>query len=132
MPVTWALHVCFGDRPARPLWEGHDHFLCPAVLDQLLLEFARKGDDDLRLVERYGWDRTLGVGVLDVETAEVEPVDVVERRIEQALHVVPADRMIVTPDCGLRHLPAPVARAKLPAMTTAAAAVRDRLQKETT
>jgi 5-methyltetrahydropteroyltriglutamate--homocysteine methyltransferase len=46
VPVTWALHVCYGNRYARPLWEGHYDFLFPAVLDaavdQLLLEFARK------------------------------------------------------------------------------------------
>ncbi len=134
VPVTWALHVCYGNRYARPLWEGHYDFLFPAVLDagvdQLLLEFARKGNADLQLVDRYGWDRTLGVGVLDVKTSEVEPVDLVEQRIERALRVVPAERMIVTPDCGLRHLPAPVARAKLRAMTAAAAAVRRRLREE--
>ena len=53
---TWALHVCYGNRYARPLWEGHYDFLFPAVLDaqvdQLVLEFARKGDDDLALFER--------------------------------------------------------------------------------
>jgi 5-methyltetrahydropteroyltriglutamate--homocysteine methyltransferase len=136
VPVTWALHVCYGNRYARPLWEGHYDFLFPAVLDatvgQLLLEFARKGDEDLQLIERYGWDRVLGVGVLDVKTSEVEPVEVVERRIERALQVVPADRILVTPDCGLRHVPADAARAKLRAMTTAAAAVRGRIEKEST
>ena len=93
VPVTWALHVCYGNRYARPLWEGHYDFLFPAVLDaavdQLLLEFARKGDDDLALIEKHGWDRVLGVGVLDVKTAEVESVPLVERRIERAL----ADRV---------------------------------------
>ena len=129
--MTWALHVCYGNRYARPLWEGHYDFLFPAVLDaavdQLLLEFARKGDDDLALIEKHGWDRVLGVGVLDVKTAEVESVPLVERRIERALSVVPPQRLLVTPDCGLRHLPVDAARAKLRAMTTAAAAVRRRL-----
>ena len=23
VPVTWALHVCYGNRHARPSWEGH-------------------------------------------------------------------------------------------------------------
>ncbi len=136
VPVTWALHVCYGNRYARPLWEGHYDFLFPAVLDatvdQLLLEFARKGDEDLGLIRRYGWDRVLGVGVLDVKTPAVEPVDVVRARIERALEVVPADRMLITPDCGLRHVPAAAARAKLRAMTTAATAVRDRLTATTT
>ena len=131
VPVTWALHVCYGNRYARPLWEGHYDFLFPAVLDaavdQLLLEFARKGDDDLALIEKHGWDRVLGVGVLDVKTAEVEPVPLVERRIERALAIVSPERLLVTPDCGLRHLPATAARAKLSAMTSAAAAVRGRL-----
>jgi 5-methyltetrahydropteroyltriglutamate--homocysteine methyltransferase len=130
VPVTWALHVCYGNRYARPLWEGHYDFLFPAVLraevDQLLLEFARKGDDDLALIDRYGWDRVLGVGVLDVKTPDVEPVATVADRIERALRIVPPERLLVTPDCGLRHLPADVARAKLRAMTTAASAVRGR------
>ena len=130
VPVTWALHVCYGNRYARPLWEGHYDFLFPAVLDaavdQLPLEFARKGDDDLALIEKHGWDRVLGVGVLDVKTAEVESVPLVERRIERALAFVPPERLLVTPDCGLRHLPATAARAKLRAMTSAAAAVRAR------
>jgi len=136
VPVTWALHVCYGNRYARPLWEGHYDFLFPAVLDaavdQLLLEFARKGDDDLALIEKHRWDRVLGVGVLDVKTSEVESAALVERRIERALAVVAPERLLVTPDCGLRHLPAPVARAKLLAMTTAAAAVRVRLADRST
>ena len=28
-PPTWALHVCYGNRYARPLWEGHYDFLFP-------------------------------------------------------------------------------------------------------
>src|SRR6185312_4264371 len=51
--ATWALHVCYGNRYARPSWEGHYDFLFPAVkaarVDQVVLEFARKGLDDLRL-----------------------------------------------------------------------------------
>jgi 5-methyltetrahydropteroyltriglutamate--homocysteine methyltransferase len=134
VPVTWALHVCYGNRYARPLWEGHYDFLFPAVLDtgvdQLLLEFARKGDEALQLIGRHDWDRTVGVGVLDVKTEDVEPVDLVTDRIERALKIVPPERMVITPDCGLRHLPAPVARAKLRAMTTAATQVRERLLRE--
>ena len=62
VPVTWALHVCYGNRYARPSWEGHYDFLFPAVLsahvDQLVLEFARKGLDDLRLMREHGWRKS--------------------------------------------------------------------------
>jgi len=131
VPVTWALHVCYGNRYARPLWEGHYDFLFPAVasarVDALVLEFARKGLDDLRLLRQYEWDRYLGLGVIDVKAAEVEPADLVASRIRRALEFVPAHRLMVNPDCGLRHLPAGVARAKLRAMVAGAAQVRAEL-----
>lgn len=129
--VTWALHVCYGNRYARPLWEGHYDFLFPAVLDtavdQLALEFARKGYEDLPVVCEAGWDRDLGLGVLDVKSNEVEDSELVAARIRGALELVPADRLVLNPDCGLRNLSGPVARAKLAAMVQGAAAVRQEL-----
>jgi 5-methyltetrahydropteroyltriglutamate--homocysteine methyltransferase len=127
--VRWTLHVCYGNRYARPLWAGHYDFLFPAVheanIDQLALEFARTGDEDLRLLEQHGWDRGLGLGVIDVKTDHVEPADLVAARIRRALRVVPPDRLAVNPDCGLRHVRPEVARAKLAAMVAGAALVRD-------
>ncbi|MQA10326.1 MAG: hypothetical protein GEU98_17580 [Pseudonocardiaceae bacterium] len=129
--ATWSLHVCYGNRYARPSWEGHYDFLFPAVLDaavdQLVLEFARKGYDDLQLFERYTPEQKLGLGVIDVKTEEVETPDLVASRIRRALRVLPADRLTINPDCGLRHLPGPIARGKLRAMVDGAAMVRAEL-----
>ena len=126
--VSWALHVCYGNRYARPLWEGHYDFLFPAVLDarvdQLVLEFARKGDEDLPVIERSGWDRAIGLGVVDVKSRTVETPEVVEARIRRALEFVPAERLVVNPDCGLRNLPTAVATAKLRAMVDGTTKVR--------
>ncbi|HJZ25358.1 MAG TPA: hypothetical protein VJ370_03690 [Streptosporangiaceae bacterium] len=129
--ATWALHVCYGNRYARPLWEGHYDFLFPAVtsarVDALVLEFARKGLDDLRLIRQHGWDRWLGFGVIDVKTTQVETPELVAERIRRALEYLPADRLMINPDCGLRHLPPEVARRKLRAMVAGVAAVRAEL-----
>src|SRR6266700_5007074 len=129
--TTWALHVCYGNRYARPLWEGHYDFLFPAVnsarVDALVLEFARKGLDDLRLLKEHAWDRYLGLGVIDVKSAEVEAPGLVAAHIRRALEFVPPERLMVNPDCGLRHLPPGVARAKLRAMVAGAAEVRQEL-----
>ncbi len=126
--VTWALHVCYGNRYARPSWEGHYDFLFPAVMeanvDQLVLEFARKGYDDLQLLRKYGWDRDLGLGVVDVKSEEIETSSLIAGRIRRALDVVEPEHLIVNPDCGLRHLPPDVARAKLRAMVEGAETVR--------
>jgi len=132
VPATWALHVCYGNRYARPSWEGHYDFLFPAVkaarVDQIVLEFARKGLDDLRLIRKYEWDRWLGFGVIDVKTSQVESAELVASRIRRALEYVPADRLMINPDCGLRHLAPEVARRKLRAMVAGAAAVRAELE----
>lgn len=130
--AQWALHVCYGNRYARPSWEGHYDFLFPAVLDaevgQIVLEFARKGYDDLRLLSRYGWDRGLGVGVIDVKTDAVETPQVVANRIRRALEVVEPGQLVVNPDCGLRHVSPEIARAKLRAMTQGAELVRAEIE----
>ncbi len=129
--VTWALHICYGNRYARPSWEGHYDFLFPAVLDakvdQFVLEFARKGYADLPVIEKFGSGRTIGLGVIDVKSAEVEAPEAVAAGIRSALSFVPADQLVINPDCGLRNISAPVARAKLAAMVAGAATVRSEL-----
>lgn len=88
------------------------------------MEFARKGYEDLEVIQGFGWDRALGLGVTDVKTEQVEPADVITQRIHRALEVFPADKLIINPDCGPRHLPAEVARSKLVTMVEGTAAVR--------
>ncbi len=136
VPATWGLHVCYGNRYARPSWEGHYDFLFPAVLearvDQLVLEFARKGLDDLRLIKEYAWPSALGLGVIDVKSSAVESPDLVAARIRRALEYVDPGRLVVNPDCGLRHLAPEVARSKLRAMVSGAAIVRSELTTSST
>jgi 5-methyltetrahydropteroyltriglutamate--homocysteine methyltransferase len=130
--VSWALHVCYGNRYARPSWEGHYDFLFPAVLDarvdQLVLEFARKGYADLPVIEKCGWDRRIGLGVVDVKSQEVESAETVATRIRAALDLVPAEQLVINPDCGLRNLSGAVARAKLAAMVEGTGQVRRALR----
>ncbi|PVY97976.1 hypothetical protein [Actinomycetospora cinnamomea] len=129
--VRWGLHVCYGNRYARPSWEGHYDFLFPAVLDarvdELVLEFGRKGDEDLPVLAHGGWDRDVGLGVIDVKDPAVESAATVANRIRRALELVPAERLVINPDCGLRNLPAANARAKLAVMVAGTARVRETL-----
>jgi 5-methyltetrahydropteroyltriglutamate--homocysteine methyltransferase len=131
VPASWALHVCYGNRYARPSWEGHYDFLFPSVLqariDQLVLEFARKGLADLRLIREYAWPSALGLGVIDVKSPTVETPSLVADRIRHALEYVDPAQLVVNPDCGLRHLTPEVARRKLHAMVAGAAIVRKEL-----
>jgi 5-methyltetrahydropteroyltriglutamate--homocysteine methyltransferase len=132
--VEWALHICYGNRHARPAWEGNYDFLFPEILDaqvdQLVLEFARKGYDDVALFKKYPPPFKLGLGVIDVKSNVVETPDVVASRVERALAVLEPDRVVVNPDCGLRYLPGKVALAKLRSMNAGAALVRARVRGE--
>ena len=61
----------------------------------------------------------LNLGDPTVETAEV-----IADRVRRALPYVPADKIVLAPDCGMKYLPRDVAFGKLAAMTQAAASLR--------
>jgi 5-methyltetrahydropteroyltriglutamate--homocysteine methyltransferase len=129
------LHVCYGNRYGKPSWEGSYRFLFPRILDarldQLLLEFARKGTDDLELFREFPNTLELGMGVIDVKDTRVETPEEVAARIRQGLAVVPPERLWLNPDCGLRHLAPDIAYGKLDALARGASLVRRELRGAT-
>ena len=92
-----------------------------------MLEFARKGLEDLKLIRQYAWPSSLGLGVIDVKSPAVANPDIVASRIRRALEYVPPDRLMINPDCGLRHLAPDIARRKLHAMVAGTEIVRSEL-----
>ena len=125
------LHICYGNRYGKPNFEGTYRYLFPAILDaridQLTLEFARKGLDDIDLLKQYPFPFELGVGVIDVKSAEVETPELVASRLRQVLDYLPPERVFVNPDCGLRHVPQDAAFHKLKAMVEGVELVRSEL-----
>jgi len=128
-----SLHVCYGNRYGKPSWEGSYRYLFPAVrearIHQITLEFARRGSEDLKLFKEFEAPFTLGLGVIDVKTQEIEPPALVADRIRRALEIVPAERLVINPDCGCVHLPRDVAFNKLAAMVEGTKMVRADLGK---
>jgi 5-methyltetrahydropteroyltriglutamate--homocysteine methyltransferase len=125
------LHICYGNRYGKPSFEGSYQFLFPAILDAkvqaISMEFARRGEEDIRLFKDVPFQ--VGIGVIDVKTNEVESAAFVADRIRRALEVIPTERLIITPDCGLVRLPREVAFSKLNAMVEGTRAVRKDLGK---
>jgi 5-methyltetrahydropteroyltriglutamate--homocysteine methyltransferase len=52
----------------------------------------------------------------------------VAERLRAALKVLPADRILAAPDCGMKYLPHDVAFGKLKALAAGAAIVRKELE----
>ena len=64
------------------------------------------------------------LGVIDLNDMTVETPEIVAERIRRALPYVPADKIVVAPDCGMKYLPREVADAKLRAMVEGARLLR--------
>jgi 5-methyltetrahydropteroyltriglutamate--homocysteine methyltransferase len=72
-------------------------------------------------------DKVIVLGVLDLGAIEVETTDVVAARIRAALTVLPPERLVVAPDCGMKYLPRDRAFRKLESMVAGAWLVREEL-----
>jgi 5-methyltetrahydropteroyltriglutamate--homocysteine methyltransferase len=122
---TTAVHLCFGyaaiihDRPS-----GYSFLpeLAAADCDQVSIETAQSGLDCSVLAELAG--KTIILGVLNLGDQTVETADEVAARVRRALPYVPAERLVLAPDCGMKYLPRDVAFGKLCAMTQAAGQLR--------
>src|SRR5580698_1663101 len=128
-----AVHICYGNRYGKPSWEGSYRYLFPAILEakvqQLTLEFARRGGEDLDLFKEFPSSFELGVGVIDVKTHDIETPEMVVQHLHRALEVLPAEKIYILPDCGCFHLPRDVAFAKMQAMVDGTKIVRKELGK---
>ena len=116
-----ALHLCFGNYGGQSIQKGYWKDLMPFLnkldADHLVLEFARRGYDELEAFKELKPGTKLGVGVVDIKDNEVEATDVIAGRIENAVNVLGIDRIKwVHPDCGFWMLPRSVADRKMAAL----------------
>jgi 5-methyltetrahydropteroyltriglutamate--homocysteine methyltransferase len=124
-PGTTAVHLCFGYAAIihqRP--EGYSFLpeLAECSCDQISIETAQSGLDCSVLTALDG--KTIILGVLNLDDPAVETPQVVADRVRRALPYVPAGRLVLAPDCGMKYLPRDSAYGKLVSMTAAAAALR--------
>jgi 5-methyltetrahydropteroyltriglutamate--homocysteine methyltransferase len=116
-----ALHLCFGNYGGASIQKGFWKDLMPFLnklhVDHLVLEFARRGYDELKYFKELRKDIKLGIGVIDIKDNEVETPEVVAKRIEQSIKVLGADRVQwVHPDCGFWMLSRSVSDRKMAAL----------------
>jgi 5-methyltetrahydropteroyltriglutamate--homocysteine methyltransferase len=125
---TVAVHLCFGyaavvhDKPPGysflPELEG-------SKAQQISIEAAQP-NLDLNVLRELP-SKTIILGVIDLSDMTVETPHIVATRIHAALAQVPAERIVVAPDCGMKYLPRAVAFGKMQAMVQGAAIARREL-----
>ena len=122
---TTAVHLCFGYAAIiheRPSGYSFLPELAASTADQISIETAQSGLDCGVLADLAG--KTIILGVLDLSTPEVETPKQIAARAERALPYVPADKIVLAPDCGMKYLPRESAAGKLTAMAQAARHLR--------
>ena len=77
--------------------------LADCAADQIAVEFAQPRLDPAVLAPLAA--KTIVLGVLDLSTNEVEPPGLIVDRLRAVLDVVPPERLVAAPDCGMKFLP---------------------------
>ncbi|MCH8112926.1 MAG: 5-methyltetrahydropteroyltriglutamate--homocysteine methyltransferase [Proteobacteria bacterium] len=125
---TTAVHICFGyaaiihERPEGYSFLPEFH---NCACDQVSIETAQSGLD-CKVLETLP-QKTIILGVIDLDDMTVETPEQVAERIRRALPFKDAKQIIIAPDCGMKYLPRDVAFGKLDAMVKGAAIVRKEL-----
>jgi 5-methyltetrahydropteroyltriglutamate--homocysteine methyltransferase len=128
---TTAIHLCFGYAQmvkAKPSGYSFLPELEQSAARQVSIEAAQPKLDLAVLKDLPS--KSIILGVIDLADMTVETPQLVSERIRRALPHVPAERIVVAPDCGMKYLPRAVAFGKLKAMVEGAAIVRHELTGE--
>src|SRR2546425_3884775 len=118
LSAYYIVHACFG--AFETIYPG----LLDLPVDNLDLAISHSALDLLATFEKDPFTKDLSLGVLDVHSHVVESVDEVRERIRRGAGVLPADRIWVDPDCGLKTRTVEESRGKLTAMMAAVRSAR--------
>ena len=123
---TTALHLCFGYAAVMKTEKPSGYSFLPeleaAAVDQISIEAAQPGLDPAILARLPS--KQILYGVIDMSDPEIERPETVAARLREVLAVVPADRLVAAPDCGMKYVTRETAFGKLKAMVEGAAIVR--------
>jgi 5-methyltetrahydropteroyltriglutamate--homocysteine methyltransferase len=114
-------HMCYS--------EFNDILPSIAALDAdvITIETSRSSMELLDGFGEFSYPNGIGPGVYDTHSSHVPSVEAMQRLLERACEVIPAERLWVNPDCGLKTRGWPETEAALTNMVQAARALRQKL-----
>ena len=115
-------HMCYGDFNNIAEW------IAALDADVISLEASRSRMEIIPALRELGHPNEIGLGVWDIHSPRVPPAEEMSNLLRQALEVVPAERLWVNPDCGLKTRSWCETIASLEGLVWAANTVRRELQ----
>ncbi len=114
-------HFCYSDFDSS--------FIKALDADVVSIEFSKK--ESTAYIEEFStYPNHIGLGLFDIHSPRVPPVEEFERRIADILKVYPADKFWVNPDCGLKTRGWEETTKQLTNMVTAAKKFREEYSKK--
>jgi 5-methyltetrahydropteroyltriglutamate--homocysteine methyltransferase len=129
--IGW--HFCFGNAWGNDILsanfpEGYQtvlpYFWDTPGIDEFVLDYANRDMNGVEFLKNLPEDKSLQVGVLDIRAMMIESPQQIAARARKVLEHVPADRVTLSTDCGMKPLPRMVAKMKLHALADAAQILR--------
>jgi 5-methyltetrahydropteroyltriglutamate--homocysteine methyltransferase len=100
-------HTCWGNPSQQRIFREVQSYkptldaLARVDVDAITFETCSSGPGDLEGIGQAIKDKKIVIGVIDHHTLQVERPDEIAALIRQALKHVPADRLIISSDCGM-------------------------------
>jgi len=129
--IGW--HCCFGNAMGNDILSANypqgyqtvlPYFFGTAGISEFVLDYANRHMDGVDFLKNLPKDTGVQIGVLDIRTNAIERPDQIAQRIREVLKYVPADKVTLSTDCGMKPLARMVAKMKLKALADGAAIVR--------
>jgi 5-methyltetrahydropteroyltriglutamate--homocysteine methyltransferase len=103
--VTFGFHLCRGNQASRWLVEGGYDAVAEQIFGgvrarRLLLEYDDSRSGSFEPLARIPADKWVVLGLVTTKRAQLESVDELARRIDEASRYVPLERLAVSSQCG--------------------------------
>src|SRR5439155_697320 len=125
--IGW--HFCFGNAWGNDILSANfpqgyqtvlPYFFGTAGINEFVLDYANRAMAGVDFLKNLPKDTGIQVGVLDIRTNAIEKPEQIAGRIREVLKYVPAEKVTLSSDCGMKPLARMVAKMKLRALTEGA------------
>jgi 5-methyltetrahydropteroyltriglutamate--homocysteine methyltransferase len=129
--IGW--HFCFGNAWGNDILSANfpqgyqtvlPHLFETKGIDEFVLDYANRDMAGVDFLKNLPKDKGVQIGVLDIRTNAIEKPEQIAARIRKVLAHVPAEKVTLSTDCGMKPLARMVAKMKLKALADGAAIVR--------
>lgn len=103
--ITFAFHLCRGNQQSRWLVSGGYDRLASEVFprvaaQRLLLEYDDERSGGFEPLAQVPGDTTVVLGLVTTKSGQLEPLDALVRRVDEAAGYLPRQRLAVSTQCG--------------------------------